>query len=269
MLCINQIGCLKKSVAVEQICTFRDDVLHDIGAVVRAPDREYLAELRQYLLKKANKDQLCLWVETFIIAFSATTLPLLEDTLKDAMDIEAMKKAKTDDQAKIINLQNKLIDAKVEQVKRLQESVAKDVKTVKQDIETFSSVLQKVMKTHTSEVTKNVASSVYSVKKVREVVKDAEEKQERGNNLVLYGVPEEANEQLKTRIVDILENTGQKPRILECFRLGKVQDGNMRPVKVKLENSVIVREVLRTSKLLKNADCRKLSDHIRMSRQEK
>ena len=36
-------------------------------------------------------------VETLILAFSATALPLLENTLKDAEDIEAMKKAKTDD----------------------------------------------------------------------------------------------------------------------------------------------------------------------------
>ena len=84
------------------------------------------------------------------------------------------------------------------------------------------------------------------------------EKEERCKNLVLYGVSEEAIEQFNTRIGDILENTGQKPRILECFRLGKIQDGNIRPVKVKLESSVIVREdVLRTTKLLKNAEgCR-------------
>ena len=110
---------------------------------------------------------------------------------------------------------------------RLQESVAKEVTTVKQDMDTFSSVLQKIMKTQTSEVVKNVASSVFSVKKVGQVVKDAVEKEERGKSLVLYGVPKEANEQLNTRVGDILENTGQKPRILECFRLGKVQDGNM------------------------------------------
>lgn len=259
LLSINQIGSLKKSVAVERICTFRDDVLEDIGKSVRAPGRNYHAELSQDFLKKATKDQLCLWLETLILAFSATALPLLENTMKDAGNIEEMKKAKTEDQAKIIALQNKLIDAKDEQVKRLQESVAKEVKTVKQEMETFSSVLQKEMKNQTSEVTKNVASSVFSVKKVGEVVKDAVEKEERGKNLVLFGVNEEANEQLNTRVGDILENTGQKPRILECFRLGKVEDGNTRPVKVKLENSVVVREVLRKSKLLKNAEgCRNI-----------
>ena len=106
-------------------------------------------------------------METLILAFSTTALPFLDDTLKDAEDIEAMKKSKTDDQAKIINLQNKLIDAKDEQVKRLQESVAIEVNTVKQDLETFSSILQKEMKTQTSEVTMNVASSIFSIKKGR------------------------------------------------------------------------------------------------------
>ena len=114
---------MEKNIAVEQICTFRDDLLEDMGKAIKTPGNDHHAELRRETLKRANKDQLCLWVETLVLAFSATALPLLEDTFKDAESVEEMKKDKLSDQATIIDLQKKLIEAKDEQVKKLQETV--------------------------------------------------------------------------------------------------------------------------------------------------
>ena len=128
---------------MEQISAFRDDLLHDISTAIKAPGRDSHTELRRDLLKKANKDQLCLWVETLVLAFSATALPLLEDTFKDAESVEEMKKDKLSDQATIIDLQKKLIEAKDEQVKKLQETVQSEVKSVQSEMKTFSSVLQR------------------------------------------------------------------------------------------------------------------------------
>ena len=91
LLSINQVRQLKKSVAVEHNSAVRDDLLHDISTAIMAPDRDSHMELRWDLLKKANKDQLCLSVEMLVLAFSATALPLLEDTFKDAESVEEMK----------------------------------------------------------------------------------------------------------------------------------------------------------------------------------
>ena len=75
--------------------------------------------------------------------------------------------------------------------------------------------------------------------------------------MVVYGVAEEAEKQLNSHTEQIFENTRLKPRIVECLRLGRVRDVNIRPVKVKLENVATTRELLRNSKLLRNIDgCR-------------
>ena len=65
-----------------------------------------------------------------MLAFSVTALPLLQDTFKDAENVEEMKEANLNDQATIINLKKKLIDAKDKQAKKLQETVQSGVKPV-------------------------------------------------------------------------------------------------------------------------------------------
>ena len=59
LLSITKVGDLKKGFAVDQICTFRDTLLDDIGVFVKSPGRVIHTELRRDVLKKANKDQLC------------------------------------------------------------------------------------------------------------------------------------------------------------------------------------------------------------------
>ena len=111
LLDINRTRQLQKQIAVEQIYTFRDDLLEEIGRALKTPGKDHHSELRRVTLKRANKDQLCLWVETLVLAFSATAMPLLQDTLEDAESVEEMKKSKLGDQATIIELQQKLIEA--------------------------------------------------------------------------------------------------------------------------------------------------------------
>ena len=59
-----------------------------------------------------------------------------------------------------------------------------------------------------------------NVKKVDDAVKRVIEKEERGQN-VIDGVPERSTERLETRVGNIMEIVGQKPRIVECRRLGR------------------------------------------------
>ena len=64
---------------------------------------------------------------------------------------------------------------------------------------------------------------------------------------------------METRVRKIMENVGQKPRIVDCCRLRKKTEGSVRPVKVTLSSSYIVAQVLRNSKLLKIAEgCRQI-----------
>lgn len=256
---------MEKNIAVEQICTFRDDLLEDMGKAIKTPGNDHHAELRRETLKRANKDQLCLWVETLVLAFSATAMPLLTEVFEDAKCVEDMKKVKVDDQATIIDLQKKLIDAKDSQIEKLQESVKSSVKCVEDKVKTFSSVLQKEMETQRIDVQKSVAdvqksvSSAFNTKKVGDAVKHAVEKDERGKNVVIFGVPEDITQTLETCVGGVLEHLGQKPRIVDCCRLGKEQEGAVRPVKVTLSNSSVATELLRKSKVLKDVEeCRQI-----------
>ena len=75
----------------------------------------------------------------------------------------------------------------------------------------------------------------------------------------MFGVAEEDNQPLESRVEQILLHIGQKPRIVQCCRLGIVKDGATRPVKVTLSSQAVVGEVLRNAKQLKNVeDCRKI-----------
>ena len=257
LLSINKVRQLNKGTAVKRIGEFRDSFLHDIVVAVKVPGRDSHTELRRDTLKRANKDQLCSWVEALVLAFSATALPLLEDTMKDAESVEKMKEEKVSDQATIIDLQKKLIEAKDEQVKKLQETFQGEVKSVQSEMKTFASVLQKEMQSQTTEV-KSFAS-VMSAKKVGETVRQVVEKEERGRNVIMYGVPENGDQPLETHVGEILEKTGQKPRISECCRLGQRRDGAVRPVKVILSSSSVAMEVQRSAKLLREAEgCRQI-----------
>ena len=258
LLAINQVGKLKKSVATEKLVTFRDELLNVITSSVKAPGLDAHTELRRDMLKKANKEQLCLWVETLVLAFSATALPMLQDTCQAAECVEEMKGAKIKDQATIIDLQQKLIDAKDKQVKKLQDTVQSGVNSVQSEIKTFSSVLQNEIKAQSTEVQKNVASAI-SVRKVGNAVRQVVDKEERSKNIVIYGVPEDLSQPLESRVGDIMQHLDQKPRIVDCCRLGKEQEGAVRPIKVTLSSSSIVVEVLRNSTKLKNAEgCRQI-----------
>ena len=119
LLAINQMRDVKKSVAVEQMSTFRDDLLEEMGRGLKVPGKDHHSQLRRDTLKRANKDQLCLWVETLVLAFSATAMPLLQDTLEDAVCVEKMRKGKLSDQATIIEKQKNFIEAKDTQAKQL------------------------------------------------------------------------------------------------------------------------------------------------------
>ena len=127
------------------------------------------------------------------------------------------------------------------------------MKTVQGEVKTFSSVLQNEIKTQSAAVQKNV-SSVVSVKKVGDAVKLVVEKEQRAKNVVFYGVNEAQDQPLEPRVQEILNHLGQKPRIVECCRLGKVRDGDTRPIRVTFSSSSIASEVLGNSKQLKNAE---------------
>ena len=62
------------------------------------------------------------------------------------------------------------------------------------------------------------------------------------------------DEDLSETITDILRDVNEKPLVIECRRVGTVNDGKSRPIKVKLSSSDAVSHVLRKAKDLKTSE---------------
>ena len=55
-------------------------------------------------------------------------------------------------------------------------------------------------------------------------------------------------------VSEILLDINEKPRVVECIRIGTSRVGSVRPIKVKLFSADAVSSVLRSAKHLKNSD---------------
>ena len=98
-----------------------------------------------------------------------------------------------------------------------------------------------------SSVLKNSCSKAPAPKKIKAALKRASEEEDRSQNLVIYGLPEKNDEILEKRVLEVLENIDEKPRIVSCCRMGKtVSDGGpaIKPIKFTLSGSDHVRQVL-------------------------
>ena len=54
-------------------------------------------------------------------------------------------------------------------------------------------------------------------------------------------------------VAEIMQDTNEKPRVVECIRVGTFQVGKPRPIKVKLCSADAVSSILRSAKHLKNS----------------
>ena len=89
---------------------------------------------------------------------------------------------------------------------------------------------------------------------LRTVVKTVVEQEDRSRNVMLFGLPEDEGEQLSTKVTELFENLGEKPRF-DSNRLGKsnTATGN-RPVKVSFSNTVTVNQILFKAPNLRNTE---------------
>ena len=161
--------------------------------------------------------------------------------------IELLKTDSLEDKAAIIKLQSDLIQTKDHQLLSLQSAVKSTVETV----------VQKEVKSYSEAVAKN--STVPGVPamtpdSVKRAVQSAISDEDRGKNLIVFGLDEVENENLDSRVGELLQELGEKPR-LTASRVGKIVDGaeKCRPVKVVLTSSNIVKQILSKSGMLKRA----------------
>ena len=102
---------------------------------------------------------------------------------------------------------------------------------------------------------KSLSDAVFfTPEKLKLAVKSAIKEEDRSRNVIVFGLREEASEQVEDRVSEL----GGKPRI-QASRIGRnsTDSTSIRPVKVILPNSTAAHQVLQKAKFLKRIKAQK------------
>ena len=189
---------------------------------------------------KLSKEQLSEWLYTAFYLLDRCCLPLMGLAAKQTTQIEQLKNDKIRDQEQIIQLQNKLIEKKDEEIK-----VVKD--TVVSELKSYSSVVQES------------CSAALAPQKIVSAVKQVSQEVDRSRNIIVFGVDEDQNEKPEQKVLAILDKIEEKPQISGCVRLGEIKPGVVRPLRFRVRSQDNVYQILRKASTLRNfEDCKKV-----------
>ena len=231
------------------------DALDDVGDAVQGWLNEAMNgvgvsdenELSSVKFNKPKKDILCKWLEDV-----SKALIRQRDLIVDLQD--AVGGYKTDllsSRGAVITLQSELLQCKTEQLQSLQNAVQDTVKdTVKTEIKSYGDAVKKNLQLQ--------SSPVIPRKTLKTVVQNVMQEEDRSRNLLVFGLKEEADEQVKDKIEAVLLELGEKPRIEAC-RVGRTDASHStsqacRPVKVTVASPTVVRQILIKAKKLKDSE---------------
>lgn len=156
-------------------------------------------------------------------------------------------------QAKVIELQDKLLDSKTEQFTTVTETVEKSIESS--------------LKTYASAVGEQNAGSQISAPELRTAVQEVVQTEERSHNLILFGLPEAGGECEDTEklVGDVLLELGEKPHVV-AERLGRITVDTVpakntrsavkrrpRPVKICLTSPALARKILSRARDLRES----------------
>ena len=90
-------------------------------------------------------------------------------------------------------------------------------------------------------------------KTLKKVVKSVVEEEDRSRNVIIFGLPEEKEENVCDQVQDIFEEIGLKPT-LQASRVGKTtEEKAKRPVKVSLSSASTVYQILSQARKLRHS----------------
>ena len=161
-------------------------------------------------------------------------------------------------QKETIRLQKELLSRKDEEFQKVR-SVVED--SVKDTVEGLKSVVETAVDISVTKSYSQVASTtatapavpIFDSRVMRRAIQDASEADERASNVVLFGLSESVEENLREEVGQVLDGVGEKPSF-EAERIGKQREGATRPVLVKFRNGAVAAGILRRSGNLKKSD---------------
>ncbi len=237
---------------VDQLLQAKDKLCNDMCKSTSQQDFDDL----QYVnlnKKTITKDKLCVWLESAICLLNSFCAPVLSEAQSD---IVKLKEEKVSDQKKIIQLQDKLIEKKDEELEAVKSSVQSTVKDSIQS--TVQTALQSEIKTFSS-VVEGTCSKALAPKRMEAVMRSASEYENWSRNLIIYGLKEDITENLEEKVLGVLEHLGEKPRVMNCCRIGRKDSAAngpkvIKPVKFTLAGADHVRQILTKTKWLKQVE---------------
>ena len=147
-------------------------------------------------------------------------------------------------QRQVIDLQAELLQCKNDQLQSLQTTVKTSVEdTVKAEFQSYSKVVQE-----------NLPQPAISQETVKTIIKTVVQEEDRSRSFMVFNLPEEEEEQLSSKVGEVLQELGEKPRI-EVSRLGTPckDTDKVRPVRVDLSSSVAVNQILAKARRLRTS----------------
>ena len=160
--------------------------------------------------------------------------------------IELMKTEALADKTAVIRLQSSLLASKDAELQSVKSAVQETVQTsVREGIQSYSSA-----------VSGNISSTapVFTPDTLKKAVRTAMVEEDRGKNLLVFGLTEEEEENIEEAVSNIFLELGEKPRVQAVNRLGGTGAEGTRPVKVTLGSATSVNQILSRTGRLKQTE---------------
>ena len=168
------------------------------------------------------------------------SLKFANDLLKIANStISRLQSTAIEDKESVIKLQKEVISIKNEQ------------------LQSVSTTVQSEMKSYCDIVKKSCKKAAVTQEKLTKAIKTVAEEEDRGKNLMVFGLKEDKGESLIDKVDELFSCVGEKPCIRDCIRVGTASESEssvVRPVKVKMRSADTVYQLLRKSGKLKGSE---------------
>ena len=223
------------------MATFYQDAVKQIGSteailhsLYKKLGRKDHVEFTEELLEKSGgtKKEMA----SFLFKVVNCSLDCIKLLKTGCLEVDALKSEAKYAMKELADVQSELLTSKREQIVSLQSGIQKTLKT---ELKSYS------------EAVKKSSGECMTLKNIRTVVKDVVE--DRSRNIMIFGLEETAGENLHANVKEVFGTIQEKP-LFKAERIGKNRGEDFdRPVKVVLDNSTAVSEILSKSKDLKGS----------------
>ena len=223
------------------MATFYQDAVNQIGStesvlhsLYKKIGRKDHVELTEELLERQlrTKKELA----SFLFQIVNCSLDCIKLLKSGCLEVDALKSESKSAIKELAEVQSELLQSKRDQIEYFQNGVQSTIKT---ELKSYS------------EAVKKSSNEQVTLKKIKTVVKDIVE--DRSRNIMMFGLEETERENLDYKVRDIFEELKEKP-LFRAERVGrKTSEDFDRPVKVSMDSSIIVSDILKKSKNLKRS----------------